>query len=291
MATKAQTKANRQNAAKSTGPRTAKGKAAVSQNAVKHGFFAQKATIHGEKQSDFDLYREAFIAEWQPVGITESMLAERIASLSWRLRRAEQMENQAIEHLVIRSAGDVPNSFIILQIPMEARKEMVKSGTLGTDLSLGQAVVTDFTNYRVLDRLIMYERRIESSMCKMINKLKQLQVMRKIEKEGAEEQMAAEAAAPINAKAILKKQNQPPAFGGKSETRNTKSEIIRGCFEKTKPILKKAKCVSTYAHEEYKDKPRRGPRENKANQTQFQTCGRPSPHATGEIAPALPASQ
>ena len=76
MATKAQIKANKQNSQKSTGPRTAEGKAAVSQNAVKHGLFAHEALIHGESQADFDLHREAFLAEWRPVGPTESMMAE-----------------------------------------------------------------------------------------------------------------------------------------------------------------------------------------------------------------------
>jgi hypothetical protein len=40
MATQAQILANRRNAQKSTGPRTEKGKAVVSQNAVKHGLLA-----------------------------------------------------------------------------------------------------------------------------------------------------------------------------------------------------------------------------------------------------------
>ena len=40
MATQKQIKANRQNAQKSTGPKTSDGKAVVSQNAVKHGLFA-----------------------------------------------------------------------------------------------------------------------------------------------------------------------------------------------------------------------------------------------------------
>ncbi len=45
MATEAQTNANRANSQKSTGPRTAEGKAAVSQNAVKHGLFGHEAVI------------------------------------------------------------------------------------------------------------------------------------------------------------------------------------------------------------------------------------------------------
>ncbi len=40
MASEAQISANRQNAEKSTGPRTDEGKAVASQNAVKHGLFA-----------------------------------------------------------------------------------------------------------------------------------------------------------------------------------------------------------------------------------------------------------
>ena len=106
MATKAQTKANKENSQKSTGPRTAKGKKAVSQNAVKHGFFSHEAVVtvkHGfftreavvmdEDQADFDRYSEAMLAEMGPVGVMESTLAERVASLAWRLRRAERMQD------------------------------------------------------------------------------------------------------------------------------------------------------------------------------------------------------
>ncbi len=100
MATEAQISANRQNAEKSTGPRTPEGKAAVSQNAVKHGLFADGTVVNGENQADFDLYRDAMVGEMWPVGVMETMLAERIVSLSWRLRRAERMQNQAIDEMI-----------------------------------------------------------------------------------------------------------------------------------------------------------------------------------------------
>ncbi|MHC4510779.1 MAG: hypothetical protein ACYTAO_17790, partial [Planctomycetota bacterium] len=63
MSTQAQTKANQQNAQKSTGPRTAEGKAAVAQNAVKHGLFAVQEVISTENQAEFDLLREQLSAE------------------------------------------------------------------------------------------------------------------------------------------------------------------------------------------------------------------------------------
>ena len=55
MATQAQTSANRANSQKSTGPRTAEGKAAVSQNAFKHGLFVDKAVVRDESQDEYDL--------------------------------------------------------------------------------------------------------------------------------------------------------------------------------------------------------------------------------------------
>ena len=67
MATEAQISANRQNAEKSTGPRTDEGKAVVSQNAVKHGLFAIKTVVNGEDQALFDLRREAMLGEMRPI--------------------------------------------------------------------------------------------------------------------------------------------------------------------------------------------------------------------------------
>ncbi|MBN2132684.1 MAG: hypothetical protein JW741_24500, partial [Sedimentisphaerales bacterium] len=46
---------------------------------------------------------------------------------------------------------------------------------------LGRAVVRDFTYARVLDRLSMYERRIEYSLYKSMNELRRLRLVREIE--------------------------------------------------------------------------------------------------------------
>ena len=82
MSTTEQIKANRQNAQKSTGPKTDEGKAVVSQNAVKHGLFAAEAVIKGEDPADYEAYHDQFLVELAPVGMVESMLAARIISLA-----------------------------------------------------------------------------------------------------------------------------------------------------------------------------------------------------------------
>ena len=87
MTTKAQITANRTNAQKSTGPRTNQGKAAASQNSVKHGLLARSNVIMSESQEEFDLHRDLLLEELAPATPMESILAERIVSLSWRLAR------------------------------------------------------------------------------------------------------------------------------------------------------------------------------------------------------------
>jgi hypothetical protein len=99
MSTQKQINANRQNSRKSTGPRTAEDKAAVSENAVKHGLFAE-SIIKGENEADYEAFHDNMLIELAPVGAVELMLAERIVSLAWRLKRAERMQNQVIDDMM-----------------------------------------------------------------------------------------------------------------------------------------------------------------------------------------------
>ena len=105
MATQAQINANRKNALKSTGPRSKKGKDAVSQNAVKHGLCANKNVIRNENLEEYNSFHDEMIADLSPAGAMEKMLAERIVSLSWRLKRAEHFQNAVIEALIEHDLG------------------------------------------------------------------------------------------------------------------------------------------------------------------------------------------
>ena len=92
MATERQITANRLNAERSTGPTTQEGKAEVSRNAVTHGLTSYSGLLPGEKLEDFSDLRARVLAELAPGSAIEIELAERIASLLWRLRRVPAFE-------------------------------------------------------------------------------------------------------------------------------------------------------------------------------------------------------
>ncbi len=246
MATEAQISANRQNAEKSTGPRTDEGKAVVSKNAVKHGLFVTPMVITGEDQERFDLQREALLGDLRPLGPLETMLAERMIGLSWRLDRAVRMQNQAIEEMIEGLKPTAIAKHIWLTTPPFLRGSEQKFNVPEPEFALGRVAENDCANYRVLERLMIYERRMESSLLKMMRNLKKLQIVRRIEREEVAEQTPAEEAVIANPRAYLAKQTQ---FASAMED------------------------AKAYARKGYDDKPRPGARENKPKQSQFRDSG------------------
>ena len=181
MTTQARILANRLNAQKSTGPKTPQGKAIVAQNALKHGLSARHDVITTESQADFDRHRDSLLAELDPQTPMESFLADRIVSLSWRLKRADLFQNQTFDAMNEKNTNnplaDLAKSFGLkgLSIPQDETSDS------NPDLTLGRIALKDFSNARVLDRLLMYERRIEHSLYKTILELQRLHLLRNLE--------------------------------------------------------------------------------------------------------------
>jgi hypothetical protein len=167
MATEAQIEANRLNAQKSTGPRTPEGKEKAAQNALKHGLLAREAVVVGEEIEDFDLWRDQLRAELGPVGLVESLLVERIAGLSWRLQRAERFHTEAFDVLYTQCAIDP-----------QSKRWHPAPGPDAADPVVGLTVVKDFSQTKVLERLLMYERRIENSLYRTMAELRRVQRQR-----------------------------------------------------------------------------------------------------------------
>src|SRR5262249_30392303 len=87
-----QQQANRLNALRSTGPRTAAGKKRASQNAMTHGLLAHEILLPDEDREAFEDLARRMRAEAQPVGVQEDALVEHMIACWWRLRRLARVE-------------------------------------------------------------------------------------------------------------------------------------------------------------------------------------------------------
>ena len=66
MSSAAKALANRQNSLHSTGPATAEGKAASSQNALRHGLTSKQIVLPGEDAAHYDELRQDLLAAYIP---------------------------------------------------------------------------------------------------------------------------------------------------------------------------------------------------------------------------------
>jgi hypothetical protein len=87
MATARQIQANRRNAQKRTGPKTARGRAAVRWNGLKHGLNARTLILPGEDPADYEALLHSLQAEHQPATPRERKLILDSAKALWRARR------------------------------------------------------------------------------------------------------------------------------------------------------------------------------------------------------------
>jgi len=92
MATAAQINANRQNAKKSTGPRTPQGKAISSRNSLLHGMTSGKFLPPGTDPSEFFQLLDRFRSRFQPFDEVEDALVERLAAAEFKMRSIRYLD-------------------------------------------------------------------------------------------------------------------------------------------------------------------------------------------------------
>jgi hypothetical protein len=161
MATKAQIKANRKNAQKSTGPKTPEGKDAVRLNGLKHGLASEILVLPGESVADFENLLDSLQAEHQPATPTEVILVRQMAMASWRLQRLLHME--AAHYRVRLDNSEERFEKFYPDVTEPARQAIVASGDL------------------TLINFSRYEARLERSFHKGLTALQHLRAQRKSE--------------------------------------------------------------------------------------------------------------
>jgi hypothetical protein len=93
MISEKQLEANRRNAEKSTGPKTAAGKSKASRNNLRHGLTGHISLLPTEDREAHDAFCNELIDSFTPDTPMETQLANSIAEDSWRLNRARAIEN------------------------------------------------------------------------------------------------------------------------------------------------------------------------------------------------------
>ena len=92
MISEKQLAANRENAKKSTGPKTEETKKIVSRNALRHGLTGQVTLMPDEDRTAHDNFCAAIVECLAPEGALEIQFARSTAGDTWRANRSRSIE-------------------------------------------------------------------------------------------------------------------------------------------------------------------------------------------------------
>ena len=98
--------ANRQNAQRSTGPRTAEGKDRSRRNALKHGLAGEGVVVIESDRDEIDARARALEADLAPKSPLGALMIAKLATLSVRAERAADRESAAIAGRVRHAVDD-----------------------------------------------------------------------------------------------------------------------------------------------------------------------------------------
>jgi hypothetical protein len=168
-----QLNANRQNAKKSTGPKTEEGKKRSALNGSRHNLTGAAYVMSDEDRQAFDKFCAPFIASFNPANAAERSYAHLIAVAHWRLNRVHAIEENTFSMGHFTKASDVEVDHPELHHALTQARVFDLKGDLFKNLSL-------------------YEQRIAREMNRNLKTLFELQDRRKAE----EREQAREAAKP-----------------------------------------------------------------------------------------------
>jgi hypothetical protein len=139
---------------------------------VTHGLCARRDVIRGEDREEFERHRRGMLEDVTPAGVMEEARDRRIASLTWRLIRAERMQGLVLDTLFDEYCDGMENA------DEWAGAEFEKEA-LARDRRMGKALANDFACTKVLERVLAYEQQIKGSLYKAMPELQKLRKARR----------------------------------------------------------------------------------------------------------------
>jgi hypothetical protein len=161
MLTEKQLQANRENAKKSTGPKTEEGKRRSSLNAIRHGLTGQVVVLPSEEIEAYNQFSAPIAAGLETVGALEIQLAEMYTGFLWRVNRAAAVEDNMFGLGHMEQVAENLN----IEHP-EAHNAATHAKTFRNE-------------YKAFDRIGIYTQRLVNNANKILKQLKDIQAERR----------------------------------------------------------------------------------------------------------------
>jgi len=190
--------ANQANALHSTGPKTPEGKAVVRLNALRHGLLARDVVLPEEDADAFEDLFDQVRANFSPVGPIEEFLVNRVVNAMWRLHRLARAETALLHSRIhelkakrfATQVGSYATTLADFTVPTfiadkaahtEASEalERAKYERDRDEVLLGRAIDADAKEGDAFAKLARYERSLERSLHRDLDKLYQMQEKRR----------------------------------------------------------------------------------------------------------------
>ena len=174
-------RANREDAKKSTGPRTVSGKEKVSGNALTHGLTAEKHVIIGSIK-EFNTFKDSMFNVYEPFGAYEEEIFIKLVELLWRLRRVGVIETGIYGNEILEFDADTYKPRASDKITHSDFKEGDQNKVLKNQSLIGVAFTRDSNAGSSLLKLNTIEGRLISRVQLFEDLL--LKVQKRIRKGG-----------------------------------------------------------------------------------------------------------
>jgi len=154
------------------GPKTTQGLLNVRYNAIKHGIYAETPVIPLlEREEDWDTHRESIVSAINPENGLVMALAERCASLLWRLNRLTRYERESIARSQSMRAisGDLALGarFAGETLPGEPSQEIIDKMD---DMLLARLIPDGAT----IEKIMRYETRLHRHLLQTLHQIQAL---------------------------------------------------------------------------------------------------------------------
>lgn len=172
MTSEKQIQANRENA-KLGGVKSEEGISVSRYNAVKHGLLSKEVLLQDEDEQSLLELGKRLRQELAPATELEALLVDRIVANMWRLRRALEVERNAMEFQKAYKDLDLGVDFgLEKNVGFEEKQKMRRK-------------TRDMITNSGIEEIMRYETSIERSIYKALHELQRIQAVRAGEKPPA----------------------------------------------------------------------------------------------------------